>query len=116
MACHVTLRLGVIHAHVAKSRGLCNCGLPQNERTAAQFCLPPSYRSVLIWRWWPAPVGAAASFWDAARPNDRPSAAMRPGAPVGDAARSFARRLRCDFMISLEDCVELSGLTDPRDR
>jgi hypothetical protein len=37
---------------------------------------------------------------------------MRPRAPVGDAARSFARRLRCDFMISLEDCVALSGLTE----
>jgi hypothetical protein len=30
---------------IAKSRGLCDCGLPQNERTAAQFCLPPSYRN-----------------------------------------------------------------------
>jgi hypothetical protein len=31
---------------------------------------------------------------------------------LGDAARCFARRLRCDFMISLEDCVALSGLTE----
>jgi hypothetical protein len=41
----LSIRCAAILSRDAKSRGLCDCGLPQSEHAAAQFCLPPSYRS-----------------------------------------------------------------------
>src|SRR5512132_4327041 len=43
-ACLLT-RCAAILPRDAKSRGLCDCGLPQSEHSATQFCSPPSYRS-----------------------------------------------------------------------
>jgi hypothetical protein len=51
-----------------KIKGTMQLRIASKRTNGGSILLAAELSKRLIWRWWPAPVGAAASFWDAARP------------------------------------------------